>query len=171
MTEGMGQYDEETWEWTPSSGYIYVFDAEFMNIDTMYTEFLLGVQAIVPDAQFENVQEDLSGMSLEWDPETYSDGTRSVSFTCNGHPYAITLDSYGDWLNDEIIDFVNDVLEAEGCAGRLHAINDYQTVFLIYGTASQAAELRQIMGFEPVIEMPDMEDQPLLTQKLVDFFF
>jgi len=173
MNEGLGTYDEETWAWSPSSEHIYAFDAEFLNIDVMYTEFLLGVQAIVPDIRFADVAEDLSGMSDEWDMETYSDGTRSVSFTCNGHPYSITLDSYGDWLNDEIISFVNHVLETEGSSGQLHIVSEPydQCVFLIYGSSQEAAALRQVLGVETVVEMPVMEDLPPLMQKVLDFLF
>ena len=173
MNEGMGTYDEETWEWSPSSETIYVFDAEFMNVYSMYTEFLLGVDAIVPDAVFTDIAEDLSGMTVEWNMETGTDGMRSVSFTCNGHPYTIALTSYGDWLNDEIISFVNEALEAEGCSGQLHIVSyPYdQCIFMIYGSETEAVTLQLELGIEPVSETIVPENLPPLVEKILDFFF
>lgn len=148
MQEGMGKFDPETFAWSPSSDKIYVFDAEFFNIEGMYTEFLTGVQAIVVDGEFTDVTEDLSGMTAEWDETTWSDGYRSVAFRLNGQPYDVRLASYGDWLNMDILPFLNAALKKEGCAAQLHCVSDEfdQTVFLIYGDAKTAAVLRQILG-------------------------
>lgn len=147
MNLGMGTYDYETWVWTPTSHQIYVLDAEVLDVSRMYTEFLQGVQAIVDDAVFADVTEDLSGMTLEWKPDG-SDGYRTVSFTCNGSAYTKRLTSYGDWLNIDIIDYVNMVLNKEGCRGQLHHISDDydQMVFLFYGSADDAAALRRMIG-------------------------
>ena len=160
---GVGEYDDDAWAFTPTSDQIYVLDAEVFNVGGMYTEFLQGVQAIVDDAEFANVKEDLSGIDWEWDGSSMTDGHRVVAFTCNGTPYAIRLDSYGDWLNAEIIDFVNEALKAEGCRGQLHVISDGydQMIFLIYGDEARAAALRAIIGTEPW-EEPETEGFSLL---------
>lgn len=160
---GVGEYDDDAWAFTPTSDQIYVLDAEVFNVGGMYTEFLQGVQAIVDDAEFANVKEDLSGIDWEWDGSSMTDGHRIVAFTCNGTPYAIRLDSYGDWLNAEIIDFVNEALKAEGCRGQLHVISDGydQMIFLIYGDEARAAALRAIIGTEPW-EEPETEGFSLL---------
>jgi len=153
MEEGLGLYDYDTLTWTATSNQIYAFDAEFFNIVGMYTEFLQGVQSIVPDADFSSVRENLREMTEELE------GYRNVSFTCNGHPYEIRLASYGDWLNEEIFPFINQVLEQEGCSGRLHyAAPMDQLVFVIYGTESQANALWRLMG----LSVPDAAatDQP-----------
>jgi len=144
LCEGIGMYDYDTLTWTPSSNQIYVFDAEFFNIEGMYTEFLQGVQAIMPDVQITSVREDLSGM------DEYLEGTRRVMFEFNGHSHVVTLDSYGDWLNTEIIRFFNQVLKTEGDARRLHVVSEDwdQMVFLICGTKEDAAALRRAMGVE-----------------------
>lgn len=160
---GVGEYDYDALVFTPTSDQIYVLDAEVFNVGAMYTEFLQGVQAIVDDAEFANVKEDLSGIDWAWDGSSMTDGYRDVAFTCNGSPYAIRLDSYGDWLNAEIIDFVNEALAKEGCRGQLHVISDGydQMVFLIYGSAEEAAQLRAIIGTEPWDE-PESEGFSLL---------
>ena len=142
---GLGITDEKTGAWTPASDRVYAFDAEFYDIENMYSLFLQGVQSIVPDAVFADVEEDISGMTweLSWssDPaELPTDGTRRVSFICNGHPYSIELTSYGDWFNGEMLDFVNDVLRAEGCRKQLHILSPQydQMVLLIYDNALSA---------------------------------
>lgn len=151
---GIGEYDYDALTWTPTSDRIYVFDAEFFNIVGMYTEFLQGVQAIMPEAQITNVREDLSGMN------EYLEGSRKVSFECNGHAYVKTLKSEGDWLNGEIIDFLNQVLQVEGFKKQLHIVSDGwdQMVFLICGTEEDAATLRRLMG----VEEPQQESDSLL---------
>ena len=154
LCEGIGEYDYDAMVFTPTSDKLYVFDAEFFNIEGMYTEFLQGVQAILPDAQITAVREDLSGMN------EYLEGSRKVFFECNGHTYVVTLKSQGDWLNAEIIDFLNDVLKVEGFEKRLHIVSDVwdQMVFLMYGSEEEAAVLRHLMG----VEAPQESGNPLL---------
>lgn len=148
MSEGFGQYDYDTLTWSPTSDWIYVFDAEVFNVSGMYTEFFQGVQSIIPDATFTDIEEDLSGMTREWDPDSFSDGTRHVSFRCNGHLYETELDSYGDWINMDILGLVNRALKKAGASGQLHCISeDYdQMIFLFYGSAEEASALRRLMG-------------------------
>ncbi|MBQ8555292.1 MAG: hypothetical protein IJ438_05390 [Clostridia bacterium] len=149
---GMGTFADDG-SWTPSSSEVYAFDAEVFDIENMYALFLQGVQAIVPEVTIAEVQEDLSGMrtgtplagllGLSWD-----EGTRRVSFLCNGHPYEKELTNYGDWFDAAMIDYMNEVLLAEGCEHRLHVVSsDYdQLVILIYGTQKQAHMLRVLLG-------------------------
>lgn len=145
LCEGIGEYDYDALTWMPTSDWIYVFDAEFFNIEGMYTEFLQGVQAIIPEAKITAVHEDLSGMN------EYFEGSRKVYFDFNDHSYVVTLKSEGDWLNPEIIDFLNQVLKTEGFEPRLHAVSDAydQMVFLICGSEKKAAVLRSLLGTEP----------------------
>ena len=154
LCQGIGEYDYDALTWTPTSDRIYVFDAEFFNIVGMYTEFLQGVQAILPEAQITNVREDLSGM------DEYLEGKRKVYFAFNGHAYVTPLKSEGAWLNGEIIDFLNQVLKTEGFDKQLHIVSDGwdQMVFLICGTQADAAALRRLMG----VEAPQEESNPLL---------
>ena len=154
LCEGIGEYDYDAMVFTPTSDKLYVFDAEFFNIEGMYTEFLQGVQAIMPEMQITAVREDLSGMN------EYLEGSRKVFFEFNGHSYVVTLKSQGDWLNAEIIDFLNKVLTTEGYPGRLRIVSDAydQMVFLIYGTEEEAASLRLLIG----TEAPQESSNPLL---------
>ena len=154
MYLGVGEYDWETFERTPVSDKIYAQDAEVFNVDQMYTEFLEGVDFIIPDAEFTDIEEDLSGLTDETD---FFEGKRSVSFRCNGNAYEAELDSYGDWLNPEIIVYVNDVLKKEGCMAQLRVVSDEydQIVMMIYGSKAEANMICRMIGVENAMETED----------------
>lgn len=134
---GAGDHDYDTFEWTPKSDRFYAFDAEVFDVGRMYTLFLAGIQAIVPDAVITDVAEDLSGMTEEvvFDGLYLKDGTRSVSFCVNSHSYQITLDSLCDWFNEDMLSFIRDVLKKENCSRTLYVMpcGWDQTVLLFYG--------------------------------------
>ncbi len=172
LSMGLGEHDPETWAWTPTSSQVYAFDAEVFNVFSMYTEFFQGVNAIVPGAPFTEVTEDLSGMTEEmnWSagPLWYgTDGTRSVSFRCNGQAYSVTLDSYGDWFNERMIAETNRVLAKEGFPKRLRMVTEGadQSVVLIYGTEEEAERVCWAIGME---EVPEME---VLPERLIEKLF
>ena len=54
---GMGEYDDETGAWTPTSKDVYAFYTEAVDPENMYHRFLRGVSAIVPGFEPEDVQE------------------------------------------------------------------------------------------------------------------
>ena len=149
---GMGDYNFDTGVWTPTSHQVYSFDAEVFDIAHMYTLFLEGVQAIVPDVEISDVQEDLSGITEELVPHPdhpglWTDGKRGLSFRCNGHLYAVEMTSWGDWWDDDILVFMNGVLEKEGCPNRLYMVSDRldQLVILLYGTQERAREVEALI--------------------------
>ncbi len=148
---GTGEYDWDTFERTPVSDKVYAQDAEVFNIEEMYTEFLEGVDYIISDAEFTEIREDLSGLTEETD---FFEGKRSVYFKCNGSPYEAELDSYGDWLNPEIISFVNDVLKKEGCMAQLRVVSDEydQMIMMIYGPKAQAEMVSCLIGTEKPLQ-------------------
>lgn len=162
---GMGEYDWETFERTPVSDKVYAQDAEVFNIEKMYTEFLEGVDSIIPDAEFTEIYEDLSGMTEDLD------GRRSVSFRCNGSPYEAELDSYGDWLNPEIVSFVNGALKKEGCMAQLRVVSDEydQIAILIYGSRTEANRISRLIGAENTMETEFSIDG--MIEGLLDWIF
>ena len=149
--KGLGEYDYDTFEWKPLTDRLYVFDAEVFDISNMYGLFLQGVQAIADDITITDVREDLSGVQMEMtepeDPrEPPTDGVRSVAFRCNGHEYAVTLTSLGDWFNiNEFLPFMNEVLEKEHCEKRLRLLFSEmdQMLAVVYGTEADARKILQ----------------------------
>lgn len=152
---GMGDYDYTAYTWTPTSSDVYAFDAEIFDIGNMYGLFLQGVQAIVPGFDCQNVTETLEENRETPTPEEMiaaggqiSEGTKTVSFTLNGHSYEKELDYYGDWFNEEAIAWINEVLQREGFDGRLHEFFDGgQGVILIYGSQDKADQLEQLLHY------------------------
>ena len=148
---GLGDYDYDTDQWSPRSSQVYAFDAEIFNVEKMYTLFLQGVQTIVPDIKITDICEDLSGMTDEMtfaqDPATPPcDGKRSVSFVCNGHAYNIELNSYGDWFNADMFDFMDHVLEKENCPFKLYEFPaQMQFVIMIYCSETQQEKIAPLI--------------------------
>ena len=146
ISMGCGDYSQDTGEWMPTSDRVYAFDAEVYDVEHMYAQFLRGMQAIIPDIAITDVREDLSGMTEEMSFSGFIgvDGTRSVDFRVNGHSYSVTLESRGDWFNEDMIAFFMDVLEKEQYPGRLHQITGDmdQMVILFYGSDADALRLR-----------------------------
>ena len=148
---GLGDYDYDTGEWTPRSRRVYAFDAEIFDIEQMYTLFLQGIQAIVPDITITDIHEDLSGMTnalVDFGDGTHppTDGKRTVSFVCNGHAYSTVLDSYGDWFNEQMFYFMDQVLEKEGCPFKLYELQaQMQFVIVVYGSELLAAQLQALV--------------------------
>ena len=148
---GLGDYDYDTDQWSPRSSQVYAFDAEIFNVEKMYTLFLQGVQTIVPDIIITDICEDLSGMTDEmtFDQDSASppcDGKRSVSFFCNGHAYSIELDSYGDWFNNAMFDFMDHVLEKENCPFKLYEFPArMRFVIVIYCSETQQEKIAPLI--------------------------
>lgn len=150
---GWGKYEEDTGEWAPLSDDVYTLDMEAWDMENMYTRFLQGVEAIADDVTFTQVEE-------EWEIERYMssgdpygmsrDGSCRVTFLCNGHPYAIKLDSYGDWFNAEFLEYIDGVLLAEGAEGRLYYIEREMDLayLVVYGDRKKAHKLAKMVGGE-----------------------
>jgi len=152
---GLG-IEHQDGEWEPISHDILILDAEVTFVDLMYTNILKGINAIVPCIEITDIREDLSKMTDEMvqdkeNPWMMTDGTRSVSFLCNGHPYSIELTSYGDWVNEAFFTFMDKVLEKENCPDKLYQITVlYQYVAMVYGPYERAEKIHAILVPSPV---------------------
>ena len=126
-------YNYDTYEWSPLTDQLYAFDLEIFDISHMYTLFLQGVQSIVPDIEITGIEEDLSGLNNDLD------GKRKVSFLCNGHPYSFTLVGMHDWFDVNMLDYMQQVIQAENCPYELHySFTIGQDVALYYGMKEKA---------------------------------
>ena len=148
---GVGEYDFDTGTWTATSSDVYAFDAEIFDIEHMYTLFLQGVSSIVPGFVFTGVTE----VIVEWDEEeagrqTGAEGTTLVRFTLNGRAYERKLNFYGDWFDTAAIDWINEVLRAEGFEGQLCAFSDGgQGLILFYGDEGRIERLKSVIPQPP----------------------
>ncbi len=168
---GIGVYIMETtpWIWKPTSTQVYALFAQAKFDSSMYTEFFQGVNAIVPGAPFTEVTEDMSGRTEDWGWSEDSpngqltDGYRSVSFRCNGQPYCLTLESYGNSLNLKIIEETNRILQEQGFPDQLHTLSlatdkEKFVLLLIYGTEEKANQIQQVID-EGLVREEKPEDK------------
>lgn len=140
---GCGSYDEETWEWTPSSATVYAFDMEFLNIESMYTEFLTGVSAVGKgDLDFSAIEENLD--KVDWDNGT---GSRSVKFEWKGGNCYLGAEMMNDWFDFSFADELN-VMIAARCEGKqLYFGHDgYQMIYVFYCDSEWASEFEDVTG-------------------------
>lgn len=143
MLLGCGTYDTETWEWTPSSADVYAFDMEFLNVDTMYTEFLRGVAALGGgDLDFTNIEENLD--KVDWENGT---GSRSVKFEWRGTNGTLGAEMMNDWFDLNFADDLN-ILIAARCNGKqLYFGSDgYQMIYVFYCDPEWAASFEAATG-------------------------
>ena len=150
--EGMGKYDEHTWVWTPSESGVYWFDLEVMNISTMYTDFLRGVDAMDEALSFSNIQEDYTHVDIE-----SGMGFVILSFDYLGQQYSFNARFEDDWFDTEMLHHIGLILNSDSDPRDLWYAVDGQGVLLYYGTENQAEALKKKTG----ISFLDSADQLL----------
>lgn len=140
---GMGEYDDQTWEWTPCDGGVYWFDAEVFRLDTMYTDFLRGVAAAsCGELVFTDIQEDTS--QVNWEQGT---GKQSVSFCWNGERYTLEADVMNDWFDLEVIADLQEILNTRDDGKQLYFAFDGGQGFLVfYRDRPWAADFQAVTG-------------------------
>lgn len=142
---GGGTYDEETWEWTPSTSGVYWFDTEVFNIETMYTDFLRGVCALnSQELNFTNIQEDTSKVNWE-----YGSGMQSATFHWNSHSYHLEGRVQYDWFDLSAADDLNKIIQTQVQDKQLYFVYDGgQGYLVLYGTKEWAKELEAATGLD-----------------------
>lgn len=126
---GWGEYDEETWEWSPTSDQVYALDTEVFNIDSMYPDFFRGLLAISGgELPIANVAQDDSG--VDWEKGT---GTFVITLDYGEKQYSFTTEAMNDWLDVGILGQVNDMLKKEGVEKRFYAgWNSFQGITVFF---------------------------------------
>lgn len=137
--EGGGIYDEETWQWTPSTSGIFWFDTEVFSIDTIYTDFFTGLTAMHPELNFTNIREDYSNADIE-----AGTGTVTVSFDYDGKHYSVDALYYYDWFDTDFLYAVGNILASDRQEKDLYFSFDGQAIFLYYGTSGQVHQLERL---------------------------
>ena len=149
---GMGEYDPNTWEWTPSNAGVYWFDMEVMNLDTMYTDFLTGVRALNPqELNFSNMKEDLSWVDVE-----AGTGTQKVSFDWNGASYTLEATVMYDWFDMNVAAELAELVKEQNTGSMLYfAYDGGQGILVFYGTPQWCNDFERVTGI-------DLYDDPLV---------
>lgn len=150
--EGMGKYDYHTWMWTPSKSGVYWFDLEVMNISSMYTDFLRGLDAMDETLSFSNIREDHSNVDIE-----SGMGFVILSFDHQGQQYSFNARFEYDWFDTKILHHIGLILNSDPDSKDLWYAFDGQGVLLYYGTENQAEALEKKTG----VSFLDSADQLL----------
>jgi hypothetical protein len=140
---GGGEFDYDTWEWSPSSDQVYCFDVEVFNVGCMYETFLQGIISI-SNEEFEitEITENLSNIN-----EDSGLGTRDVSFNYNGTPYTLTAEAQHDWFDTNMLSEMNQVFQQEGNPKKLYFMGDgYQECIVFYCTKEWALDFTKTTG-------------------------
>lgn len=139
--EGMGSYDYDTWEWTPSTSGVYWFDLEVMDCTAIYANFLLGLDAMDDDLTFSNVTEDLSGVDM-----ISGTGIVTFSFDYLGQSYTLNAQYEYDWFDTNMLAHLGRILQADADPKDLWCTLDGQGVLLYYGTEEEVLALEKKTG-------------------------
>lgn len=126
---GWGEFDTETWEWSPTSSQVYALDTEVFNIDRMYPDFFQGLLSIsngeLPITDV--VQDD---REVDWEEGT---GTFHITLNYDGKEYNFTAEALYDWLDVGVLEQVNKMLKKEGVEKRFYATwNSMQGITVFY---------------------------------------
>lgn len=142
---GFGEYDDETWEWSPAGNGVYAVDMEFFEISRMYTNFLAGIEDIGGgELVFEDIEEDVWIGSAE-----LGYGWKKVSFTLNGARHTLRPFMNMDWLDIGFADQVAKLVDRADTGKRLYFLYEPDTVFYVfYRDAAWAEEFEAKTGYE-----------------------
>lgn len=131
------ELDQETWRYHPRSNSVYSFDAECLDMDSAYEDFLIGIahisggEIIVADYQ-SHVDESTFEKGM---------GEQIVRFKMNDEECTFTASFYYDWLDCCILDYINEILARQGTEKRLWCMSDQgQGLIVFYNTQSWANE-------------------------------
>ena len=138
--EGMGQYDEDTGVWTPSTSGLYWFSLAFEDTYSCYTDFLTGVDAMDEGLTFSGISEDNIWAKL--------DGERTVTlaFDYRGQSHSITAEDNGEYFDGFVLFELGKILNQDDDPSNLWYTVDNQGVLMYYGTAEETAELERKTG-------------------------
>ena len=130
------------WRVVPSTSGVYWFDTEVINLDSIYTDFLICVDAMDEELAFTNITENYGGVSF-----LSGTGTVSLSFDYLDEHYELEAEFNDDWFDTDMLFAVGRILAADSDPHDLWFTTDQgQGLLLYYGTADQVAALAQKTG-------------------------
>ena len=141
---GMGEFDEETGDFSPSSHDVYAADVEYFYTDYMYTEFLMGVAALGEgELDFTDITENLD--DVDWDAGR---GTRTVSFTWNDETYTLEADVWDDWFDISVANELNKIITKNNDSNKqlYFGYDGYQWLFVFYCDEAWAEDFQKTTG-------------------------
>lgn len=141
--KGWGEFDPETWAWSPTSDQVYALDTEVFDVGNMYPVFFQGLLSISGgELPITDVVQDDS--QVEWESGT---GTYRVTLNYDGRPYSFEAVAESDWLDVGILGQVNQMLKQEGVEKRFYAAwNSLQGITVFYCDGAWADQFERATG-------------------------
>ena len=139
---GMGEYDADTFAWTPAESGVYAFDLEVFDVGNMYRDFLRGVEAMSGgELVFTDIVEDDSHVELE------SGGWKEVTFTVNGETRTLHAEMMYDWFDPSFANAVAEMTEDQQTGKRLRFHYDgYQVAYVFWCDDDWARDFAMATG-------------------------
>lgn len=140
---GNGIFDYSKATWTPTENGVYSFDVEIYNVDTMYTNSLIGVSSLnKEELNFQNISEDTS--EVNWEKGT---GKRTVSFEWKGKRYSLEAEVQGDWFDLNVANELNKIIMENTTDKQLFFANDgFQECIVFYRNKDWANSFEKETG-------------------------
>ena len=140
---GMGEYDFDTFEWTPATSGVYAFDLEFFDVGNMYTDFLRGVEALSGgELEFTDVIEDDSHVDME-----SGTGWKEITFVFDGRSRTLRAELIYDWFDPAFADAIAELTEDDQTGKRLRFYFDgYQVAYVFWCDDAWAREFSRATG-------------------------
>ena len=138
---GLGNYDYDAWEWSPTSDQVFALDTEVYDVGNMYPLFFQGLLTI-SGLPITGVAQDDS--RADWEEGT---GILTVSLDYDGRPYSFDVVFNYDWLDCNVLKEVNAILAREGVEQRFYACwNNFQGMTIFYRDADWARQFEKKTG-------------------------
>lgn len=139
---GMGAYNEAEFSYVPYTDSVFAFDLEAYDLTYGYMSLLDAL------ARMSGGELKVDGVDVKISDEQYmtGQGTFEIDFAINDQPYTYEARMDFDWLDVELINYLNEILEDSGARGRLLGFFDGQMLVLFYNTPAWAKEFEQVTG-------------------------
>lgn len=126
---GIGEYDFDTFEWSPATSGVYAFDLEVFDVGNMYTDFLRGVEALSGgELEFTEIVEDDSDINMDT-----GTGWKTVTFLYDGQSRTLRAELYYDWFNPSFANALAQMTEDDRTGKRLRFCFDgYQVAYVFW---------------------------------------
>lgn len=143
FSAGLGEYDEERWQFVPDNETVFAFDLEVMDVLTMYAVFLQGVETIgCGELAFSEVTETSDALSL-----ATGVGLRELRFKLNGDAHRLTARDDLDWFDANVLEEICGIVNVLEHERKLYFVLDgYQGCIMFYNTPQWAERFTRETG-------------------------
>lgn len=142
---GYGDTDYETGITTYSSDDVFAFDTEMYDVEGGYLELLNAVERMSGGAA------DIGNCEIEISEDLFMKGEGSfpIRFELNGQACEYTAKLQTDWMDCEIINYINRILKEQGIKESIWSMFDTgQGTVIFYNDADWAKEFEAATGCE-----------------------